>query len=382
MRPVRFIHTSDVHLDTSFSGAGLPPRLGDRKREAIRGTFRSILEEAARISADFVLISGDLFEHDRVSSDTVEFLKQQFAALGGVKVFITPGNHDPYLDGSPYRNENWPPQVHIFRDERFESVELADFDVRITGFAYNRTLVQERPFAALQPLPADRVNIVMAHASEAARIPPGKTAHAPFSIDEIAGKNVGYCALGHYHQQRAIENAGVGTQVWYPGIPEGRAWDEEQGCGFLCCEIARDGTISVERRQCERYPFRTISVNCDGFATREQIVDAVVQNRGTRYDSSTVMRVRLEGAVDPRLGLSLNELDERLAGEALHIVWEDRTQPAVDFEAIAGERTLKGQFARTMNEQLAAASDEDREVIERARLYGMQALLDREVRLR
>ncbi len=101
MRPVRFIHTSDIHLDTSFSGAALPSRLGDRKREAVRGTFRRILEEAARLPADFVLVAGDLFEHDRVTADTVEFLKQQFAALGEIRVFIAPGNHDPYLRGSP-----------------------------------------------------------------------------------------------------------------------------------------------------------------------------------------------------------------------------------------------------------------------------------------
>ena len=77
-----------------------------------------------------------------------------------------------------------------------------------------------------------------------------------------------------------------------------------------------------------------------------------------------------------------NELEERLAGEALHLVWEDRTQPAIDFEAMARENTLRGQFARAMNEQLAAAADDARDVLERARLYGLQALLDREVRVR
>ena len=48
MEPIRFIHTSDIHLDTSFTGAGFPSRLGARKREAIRGTFRRILEDARR----------------------------------------------------------------------------------------------------------------------------------------------------------------------------------------------------------------------------------------------------------------------------------------------------------------------------------------------
>jgi len=94
MQRVHFIHTSDVHLDTSFAGSGFPSHLGDRKREAMRATFRFILEDARRRLVDLVLIAGDLFEHDRVSPDTVEFLKQQFENLGSILVFIAPGNHD------------------------------------------------------------------------------------------------------------------------------------------------------------------------------------------------------------------------------------------------------------------------------------------------
>ena len=117
MRPVRFIHTSDVHLDTSFSGSGFPSRLGDRKREAIRGTFRRIMEDARSCNVDFVLIAGDLFELERITPDTFEFLKQQFENLGGIRVFISPGNHDPCAQGSPYREESWPANVHIFAEE-------------------------------------------------------------------------------------------------------------------------------------------------------------------------------------------------------------------------------------------------------------------------
>jgi len=55
--------------------------LGDRKREAIRGTFRRIIEDARLRDVDFVLIAGDLFEMDRITPDTGEFLKQQFESL-------------------------------------------------------------------------------------------------------------------------------------------------------------------------------------------------------------------------------------------------------------------------------------------------------------
>ena len=297
MTPIRFIHTSDIHLDTSFSSAGFPSRLGDRKREAIRGTFRHILEDARREAVDLVLIAGDLFEHDRVTPDTIEFLKQQFESLGPIPVFIAPGNHDPCLRDSPYCEEAWPRNVHIFQEEEFRSVELPGKGVRVTGFGFNRTQLQEHPFLKLPVLPGDAWNLVLAHGSDVGGVPAGKTAHGPFTIDEIAGKNVIYCALGHYHQQRPVANPLDATQVWYCGIPEGRAWDEEGSCGYLLGEIGDGGALSVKSCPTNQYPFATITLDCDGYATREQIVDALLGLRGSAFDAKTILRVRLEGSI-------------------------------------------------------------------------------------
>ena len=381
MRPVRFIHTSDIHLDTSFAGASFPSRLGDRKREAIRGTFRRIVEDARRDNVDFMLIAGDVFEHDRVTSDTCEFLKGQLESLNPVQVFISPGNHDPYIHGSPYREESWPPNVRIFSSEEFVSVELPHLGVRVTGFGFLHAGLETRLFQRLPILPKPLFNIVLAHGSDLSRVPAGKSKHGPFAVEEIAGKNVQYCALGHYHQQRRLENPLDEAQVWYCGIPEGRGWDEEGACGYLFGEISEDG-VRVENRVCNQYPLKTLVVDCDAFSTREQILDAVLRQRGVYFDSSTILRIRLAGSLDPRVDLSFPELEERLAGETLHIHWEDLTQPAVDFESLAQERTIRGRYVRALNERIAAASDQEREVLERARLYGIQALSGKEVRLR
>ncbi len=381
MRPVRFIHTSDVHLDTSFSGSGFPSRLGDRKREAIRGTFRRIIEGARGNEVDFLLVAGDLFELERVTQDTIEFLKQQFAALNPVQVFIAPGNHDPCTQGSPYREETWPDNVHIFAAEEFQSIEIPEKGIRVTGFGFGHSYLEERYFQRLAALPRDLVNLVLAHGSDVTRVPAGKVKHGPFAIEDLAGKNIHYCALGHYHQQHRIDNPIDGTQVWYSGIPEGRGWDEEGPCGYLLCEIA-EGTVKVESRYCNQYSLNTLTVDCDAFATREQILDAILQQRGTAFGPKTILRIRLAGALDPKLDLSLTELEDRLADEVQYVQWEDQTHPALDFESISQEKTIRGRFVRILNERIAAAPESDRFILERARLYGIQALSGREVRFR
>lgn len=381
MKTVRFIHLSDVHLDTSFSGSGFPSRLGDRKREAIRGTFRRIMEDARSGGADLVLIAGDLFELERVTPDTFEFLRQQFQSLGGIRVFIAPGNHDPCTHGSPYFEESWPSNVYIFDSEEFRSVELPELGVRVTGFGYTRGQMEERLFQRLPRLSNEFVNIVLAHGSDISRVPAGKSKHGPFSIDEIAGKNVQYCALGHYHQQHRLANTLDDAQVWYSGIPEGRGWDEEGACGYLSGEI-ENGSVRVESRFCSQYDLNTLTVNCDAFSTREQILDAILEQRGILFHSKTILRIQLVGALDPRVDLSLTELEERLSGEVLHIRWDDQTHPALDFDSISLEKTLRGRFVRLLNERIAQAAESERSVLERARLYGVQALSGREVRLR
>lgn len=378
---MRFIHTSDLHLDTNFSASGFPSRLGDRKREAIRSVFRRIIKDACEYKIDFILIAGDLFEQERITPDTFEFLRQQFESIRDIRVFISPGNHDPCIQGSPYREEAWPSNVHIFGTEEFQSVELPELGIRVTGFGFAHAQLDDHHFRRLPSLPCDLFNIVLSHGSDIGKVPVGKARHGPFTIDEIAGKNVRYCALGHYHQQHRLANPIDDTQIWYSGIPEGRGWDEEGACGYLLGEI-ENGCVRIESQFCSQYDLNTLVISCDAFSTREQILDAILEQRGVLFNSKTILRVQLEGALDPRLELSLPEMEERLAGEVLYIRWEDRTHSALDFESIAQEKTLRGRFIRILNDRIAGAQEGERVVLERARLYGVQALSGREVRLR
>ena len=381
MKTVRFIHTSDLHLDTSFSASGFPSRLGDRKREAIRGAFRRIVEDARSFHVDLILIAGDLFELERITPDTFEFLRRQFESLREIRVFISPGNHDPCSQGSPYKEEVWPANVHIFGSEEFQSIELPDLGIRVTGFGFAHAQLDDHHFQRLPVLSNDLFNIVLSHGSDVSRVPAGKSKHGPFTIEEIAGKNIKYCALGHYHQQHRLPNPIDDAQIWYSGIPEGRGWDEEGACGYLLGEI-ENGSVRVESQFCSQYDLNTIVVNCDAFSTREQILDSILEQRGVLFNSKTILRVQLVGALDPRLELSLPELEERLAEEVLFIRWDDQTHSALDFESIAQEKTLRGRFIRILNERIAAVQEGERVLLERARLYGVQALSGREVRLR
>ena len=72
-----------------------------------------------------VLLAGDLFDSARVYRDTLEALRAALAACR-CPVFIAPGNHDALLPGSPYLENGWPENVHIFRTAEPERVSLPE----------------------------------------------------------------------------------------------------------------------------------------------------------------------------------------------------------------------------------------------------------------
>ena len=126
MRPFRFIHIADVHLDTPF--ASRSEALRERLREAAREAFRRAADLAISQKVDAFLIAGDLFDGDRLSFATERFLLQQLDRLheGGVSVYYACGNHDPggaRIDGMP-----WPPGVHDIRRRQTVGPRRADKD--------------------------------------------------------------------------------------------------------------------------------------------------------------------------------------------------------------------------------------------------------------
>ena len=90
-RLLRFIHISDVHLDTAFACRSSCIR--DRLRNALREAFARCLDTAVSERVDAVLIAGDLFDDTYVSLETERFLLEQFQTLAetGIQVIYATG---------------------------------------------------------------------------------------------------------------------------------------------------------------------------------------------------------------------------------------------------------------------------------------------------
>ena len=83
---MRILLVSDVHLDTPFAWAKLD--VAQRRRQALRDALARSIQLAIDQHVDIICCGGDLFEHDRVSPDTGQFLRVLFERAHPIPIFI------------------------------------------------------------------------------------------------------------------------------------------------------------------------------------------------------------------------------------------------------------------------------------------------------
>ena len=93
----KFIHASDIHLDSSLLKLdcyeGAP---AEEIRQAARRAFNNLVQTAIGENVDFILIAGDLYDGDWKDYNTGLYLVSQTGKLrdAGIPVYIAYGNHD------------------------------------------------------------------------------------------------------------------------------------------------------------------------------------------------------------------------------------------------------------------------------------------------
>jgi DNA repair exonuclease SbcCD nuclease subunit len=369
---VTILHTADVHLDRAYSGAGMSPAIACARREELRDAFRRFIDLALELGADAVTIGGDLYEHERVTPDTGNFLRRQLERLGDIPVLVAPGNHDPYLPDSLYHRLTWPANVVIFRETSFLPSELPG-GLTVWGAAHDAPDLRANLLDGFR-VPADGAHILLFHGSDMHSVPEGKTAHAPFSPQDINATGAAFALLGHYHAPRLYP--ADAPRFVYPGTPEPLDFAEE-GPHFVARLDADTSGVRCRLLPFGRVRYETYSVDVSGMESSDDVRGAI-QARG---DASLIARVILEGDLHPDVELSVRSLYDACAERFAYLDIADRTHPAYRIEELAEESTTKGAFVRLARARIESMEGAEREIAESALLLGLQAFDRREVQV-
>jgi DNA repair exonuclease SbcCD nuclease subunit len=337
----------------------------------LRDTFLRIVARAGEWPADALLVAGDLFEHDRVSRDTIATVRRAFESVPHVPIFIAPGNHDPYLPDSPYATQRWPDNVFIFTKPAWSAYALERIALTVHGFGFDGPDISTNPFGLLR-IPEDgRVHVAVAHGSEMGSLPAGKGAYAPFDAETSTPTNLRYLALGHFHgaKQIAVKN---GAWVQYSGSPEGHGFGETGM--HVHMEIEIDGQeVRVREVPASQTVFSVHAFDCSGMESSQQIIDGIRALPGDGA-GNRVVRVMLRGAVSPELRMEIASIHDSVREHFEHIELVDELDMEDDLDALALEQTSLGAFAREIAAQLRDATDDTRrKMLMRAREVGIAA---------
>jgi DNA repair exonuclease SbcCD nuclease subunit len=349
---------ADLHLDAPFAWAR--PATAALRRQNRRATLTRILELAEVERVDAILSGGDLFEHDRISPDTIEFLRASFGGTD-IPIYLAPGNHDWLSEASPYAVTDWSPNVNLFTEDRLTPAGLAD-GLTLWGAAHRAPANTDGFFATFRP---DRggIHLALAHASERgflAQQGSGKLPHAPFDAGELEASGLAHAFLGHFHVPRDAD------RYTYPGNPDPLEFGETGERGAVLASVGADGSVVRERRLVATSVVHDVEVSLDDAAHGDDVrtrVEAALAPLGG------CVRVTLSGEMAPSVEVDLAGLTTLGAHLEGLVLRPGSARVGYDLDAIGAEATVRGQFVR-----LATAEVSDLDQRRRVIVTGLRAL--------
>lgn len=273
-KEVSFIHVADLHLDSPFKGmSNVPDSLFEELRKSTFQSFENIVQVAIQKQVDFILLVGDLFEHEKQSLRAQVFLRDCFEKLRAnqIQVYLSYGNHD-YISGNKHRL-TFPENVHVFPNENVQAIPFEKNGIHLAniyGFSYeNRVILDNKSHEfQLQNLSVP-FHIGMLHGSLNGI--EGHDPYAPFLISDLKSNHFNYWALGHIHQRQVISE---NPHIIYPGNIQGRHRNEanEKGCYYV--QLTESGT-KAEFIPTQHILFQHVTFDIAAFQTMEEIHHAL-----------------------------------------------------------------------------------------------------------
>ena len=350
---MKIIHTSDLHLGSPLSARLKGAQASERRRE-LADSFSRTVSAAVNEGAAAVIIAGDLFDSKRVSRRTVSATLATIAAAEDIMFLYLPGNHEG--DALLECGMDVPYNLKIFGND-WTYYTLGD--VTFVG----RSECAAGMFDELK-LDSSRINIAVLHGEVRDR------SERPSSIGlgEAAGKCIDYLALGHYHTYSKTALSDNAYAV-YCGAPEGRGFDEVGDMGYVLIET--DG-----KRVSHKFiksAIRSIRiVSCDISSAKSQTdVERLSAVSLEGIPSSDLVRLVAVGGRDPELMIDTDSIERRFFDRFYYFEAKDSTRLEIRPEDYKNDRSLKGEFIRSV------MSDDglDEAMRERVIACGLHALL-------
>ena len=350
---MKIIHCADIHLGSRIDSR-FPKELSERRKAEVRASFKRMVDFARDNGVKAILISGDLFDSDKPFKKDRDFFLSIVERNPSVDFLYLRGNHDEQGDGGEYPNlktfsGEW--QSYTYENLTISGIEIAGENA---SSLYSTLALDE-----------NKLNIVALHGQTGAVSGVDKV-----NLTKLRGKFIDYLALGHIHEHAfgKLDERGVWA---YSGCLEGRGFDETGRKGFVLLEI--DDKIAPQFIPFSQNPIERIELTVTGL-TDAYAVEQLARKEFT-FLPSTIYRLVLKGEMDAQVDDLAKDVQKMLGCDCAYLSVKDETEKKIDFAAYDTDKTLKGEFVRTVYESTELSDEEKARVI----AYGLKALAGREI---
>lgn len=359
---MRFLHTADWQLGMTrhFLAGDAQPRYSAARRDAVAGLGAL----AAEVGAEFVVVSGDVFEHNQLPPKVVGQSLEAMRAIG-IPVYLLPGNHDPLDASSVYTSA-------LFTAERPDNVVVLDragvHQVRpgleiVAAPWRSKVPTTDLVGDVLDDLPAAAVTRVLVAHGGVDILDPDRDKPSLIRLakvdDALTRGAVHYVALGDKHSLTQVGGSG---RVWYSGSPEVTNFDNvESDPGHVLIvdidEADPQRAVSVTPRHVGSWRFVTIHRQVD---TSRDIADLDMNLDLMTEKDRTVVRLALTGSLTVTDRAALDAcLDKYARLFAWLGLWERQTDVAViPADGEFSDLGIGGFAAAAVEELVATAREE------------------------
>ena len=360
---MKLIHCADLHLDSKLS-ANLDRDKAALRRHELLDTFSRMVDYAQKEDVRAILIAGDMFDRPHIRKQARMRVIEEITNHPNIDFLYIQGNHDR----SDFLQDVDPadiPNLKLFSEGEWTTYRYDD--LAITG----REITPENSKTFTMNLVLDQadVNIVMLHGQESDYEGGDRAEIIP--LGELRGKYIDYLALGHLHTYKKAKLDDRG-EYCYSGCLEGRGFDECGDKGFVVLDIT-DREVKSRFVPFGKRRLHEVLIPVEPEVGMPKIIESI-EEALKGIPNEDMVKVVLSGTVNMDEEADTDRIRMRFSDRFFFFKVYDQTKIRIDYDSFLGDRSLKGEFVRIM-QQAQMPEDRKARVVE----IGMRALMEEEI---
>ena len=355
---MKFVHIADIHFDMPFRVLSDRANMGEIRRLDQRKAFKKMIEYIKQNEIPYLFIAGDLYDHEYIRESTIEYINNLFKEIPNTKIYITPGNHDPYLVNSYYATYHWSENVKIFT-RKVEKVE--NEECTIYGYGFEDFYLPNPEIEKISLENKGKINILITHANldGSDKLPTEYNNIASYKLKEIG---FDYVALGHIHKRNMEEQ----KNIIYPGSTVSLGFDELGLHGMVAGNIEKQ-KLELEFIPLDEKELIELELDASLVTSIEELLEKINE---IQLGENKLYKITLIG--QRNFEINTYKLIRMIEDKRI-IKVKNKTKLGYNIEEISKETTLKGIFVKEIFNKIEN-EPENKELLEKALEIGLEVL--------